>query len=156
MTTCYESRMRWLVAIALLAACGDDGSDPDSCLPDGTSDGPWLRAAQVRVNTMHALVLDEVAGTCGEIAPTGERLVLLMCDPPEDKNYRTVTQQMFRCPSTEVLAIVERDGGIDVAKSISGALQIESVAGCVRGSYSIMLSNLEQIDASFDAIVCEN
>jgi len=146
--------MRWLVTIALCAACGDDGVDPDSCLPAGTSDGPWLRAAQVPVDTMHALVFDEVDGTCGEIAPSGERLVLLMCDPPEEKNYRIVTQQAFRCPGNEVLAIVERDGGIDVAKSISGTLMIESVTGCVRGSYSITLSTLAQLDASFDAVVC--
>ena len=143
-----------LTMIALLAACGDDGADPNSCLPDGTSDGPWLRAAQVTVGDAHALVFDEIEGTCGEIAPDGERLVLLMCEPPEEKNYRMVTQQMFRCPGNEVLAIVERDGGTDVAKSISGTLQIESVTGCVRGHYSTMLSNLEQIEASFDAVVC--
>lgn len=140
--------------IALLAACGDDAGDPERCLPAGTSDGPWLRAAQVPVDTMHALVFDEVEGTCGEVATTGERLVLLLCEPLEEKNYRIVTQQAFRCPGNEVLALVERDGGTDVAKSISGTLMIESVTGCVRGSYSIMLSTLEQVDASFDAVVC--
>ena len=149
--------MRWLVAIALLAGCGEDGSDgPDSCLPAGTTDGPWMRAAQVSIDTMHALVFDEVDGTCGEIAPTGERLVILMCEPPEEKNYRFVPQAAFRCPGDAVLAIVERDGGTDVTKSLDGTLRIESVTGCVRGSYTITLTSIDTIEATFNAVVCGN
>ncbi|MBA3454710.1 MAG: hypothetical protein H0T42_16605 [Deltaproteobacteria bacterium] len=146
--------MRWLITITLLAACGDDGVDPDSCQPAGTSEGPWVRAAQISVGTMHALVFDEVAGACGEVATTGERLVLLMCEPPEEKNYRVVPEQSFRCPGNEVLALVERDGGTDEAKAISGTLEIESVTGCVRGSYSVTLPTLDMLEASFDAVVC--
>ena len=156
--------MRWLSAIALLAACGDDGSDPDSCQPDGFSDavstvqgeqlGPWVRAAQFPVGTMHAIVLDEVAGACGGVAPTGKHLVLLMCEPPEEKNYRIVAERTFRCPGSEVFAVIEQDGGADIASSLDGTLRIDFAAGCVRGSYTMTLDTIDDIEGSFDAVVC--
>ena len=154
-----------IAMIGLLAACGDDSLDPNSCRPDGFSDGlatlqgeqlgPWVRAAQFPVGTMQALVFDEVAGACGEVAPTGKHLVVLMCDPPEPKNYRFVAERLFRCPGNEVFAVVERDGGTDVAKSIDGTLVIDGAEGCVRGTYSIVLSSLDQVEGSFDAVVCD-
>jgi len=157
--------MRALAVIVLVAACGDDGLDPDSCQPDGFSDavstlsgeqlGPWERAAHVPVGTQHALVFDEVAGTCGEVMPTGKRLVILTCDPLEEKNYRLVAERAFRCPGNEAFAVIERDGAIDVAKSLDGTLRIESALGCVRGSYTIMMSSLDEIAGTFDAVVCD-
>jgi len=148
----------------LLAACGDDGLDPDSCQADGFSDavstlngeqlGPWVRAAQFPVGTQHALVFDEVAGACGEVAPTGKHLVILTCDPLEEKNYRFVAERAYRCPGNEAFAVIERDGAIDVAKSLDGTLRIDTAEGCVRGSYTITMSSLDEIDGSFDAVVC--
>jgi hypothetical protein len=156
--------MRVLAVIVILAACGDDGLDPDSCKPDGFSDGlatlngeqlgPWVRAAQLPVGTQHALVFDEVAGTCGEVVPTGKHLVILTCDPLEEKNYRIVAERVFRCPGNEAFAVIERDGAIDVAKSIDGTLRIDTAEGCIRGSYTIMMSSLDEIEGSFDAVVC--
>jgi len=157
---------RFCVAmLAALGACGDDGLDPDSCQPDGFSDGlatlqgeqlgPWVRAAQFPVGTLHALVFDEVAGACGEVAPTGKHLVLLMCEPPEPRNYRIVAERQFRCPGNEVFAVVERDGGADVAKATDGTLVIEEAAGCVRGSYALILNTLDELEGSFDAVVCD-
>jgi hypothetical protein len=152
-----------IAMIGLLAACGDD-LDPNSCQPDGWSDGlatvqgealgPWVRAAQFPVGTMHALVFDEVAGACGEVAPTGKHLVLLMCEPPEEKNYRIVAERAFQCPGNEVHAVIERDGGTDIAGSLDGTLRIDSAIGCVRGSYTITLDTIDDIEGSFDAVVC--
>jgi len=156
-----------LAMLGLLgAACGDDDLDPDSCKPDGLSDavatingeqlGPWVRAAQFPVGTQQALVFDEVAGGCGEVSPTGKHLVILTCDVLEEKNYRIVAERAFRCPGNEAFALIERDGATDVTKSIDGTLRIDVAEGCVRGSYSIMMSSLDEIEGEFDAVVCGN
>jgi len=42
-----------------------------------------------------------------------------------------------------------------VAKSVDGTLVIESAEGCVRGTYSIVLSTLDQVEGSFDAVACD-
>jgi hypothetical protein len=157
--------MRALYVIALVAACGDDGSDPDSCRPGGFAEGdgevameslgPWVRAAQVPVGAMTALVFDEVDGTCGEVATTGKHLVLLMCEPPDEKNYRIVQRQQFRCPGNEVFAVVERDGGTDVASSLDGILRIDSAGGCVTGGYTVQLDTFDDLGGVFDAVVCD-
>jgi hypothetical protein len=154
------------VVIVLLAACGDDGLDANSCKPDGFSDGlgtvqgellgPWVRAAQFPVGTMQAIAFDEVAGACGEVVPTGKHLVILMCEPPEEQNYRIVPRHAFRCPGAEAFAVIERDGGTDIASSLDGLLTIDSAEGCVRGSYAITLDTIDDIEGSFDALVCPN
>jgi hypothetical protein len=151
----------WTLVLAL-ASCGDDGLDPNSCEPagftDGTSEsgdlGPFERAEVIRVGELYALAFDEVAGTCGETASTGTHVVMLMCDPPEVRNYRVVAKAQFRCPGAEVLAIVEQDGPTDVAQSSSGILSIESAGSCVRGTYSVQLT-ADVFEGAFDAVVCD-
>lgn len=159
------------LALALaLAACGDDG-DPTSCRPDGVAEvtgtvagqalGPFVRAAVVDLGApigemaaTHALVLDEVAGACGAVAPTGKHLVVLFCASPIPQVYPVTTTQGFRCPTDGVLGIVERDGGTDLATSTSGSVTIDAAAGCVRGTYALQLG-ADSIEGTFDAVACD-
>lgn len=158
----YEPFVRsWMLVLAV-AGCGDDGLDPNSCQPEGFTDGtsengdlgPFVRAEVIRVGEMYALAFDEVAGTCGETAATGKHVVMLMCDPPEARNYRIVAKAQFRCPGAEAFVIVEQDGPTDIAESSSGVLSIESAGSCVRGTYSVQLT-ADLFEGAFDAVVCE-
>src|SRR4051812_41096824 len=108
-----------VVLAITLAACGDDGYDPNACVPDGIADvdgtvmneslGPFVRAQHVTMagpGPTHAIVLDEVAGGCGEVAPTGKHLVLLFCQAPVALHYTIGSQQNFHCPTNDVLALI--------------------------------------------------
>ncbi len=158
--------MRSVVALAtLLGACG--GYDPNSCKPVGAADvegmvknmpiGPFVRAEQVATNqTMgppYAIVFHEVEGACGEVAPTGTNLVFLFCDPPVERTYEIGTEQYFRCPTADVLALIEKDGGEDVAASTAGTLTIEHAGGCLYGSYAATFG-VDELVGTFDAVVC--
>jgi N-acetylneuraminic acid mutarotase len=39
--------MRWLLAIVVLAACGDGGAGPDAAAPDADPDSPWRRGPDI-------------------------------------------------------------------------------------------------------------
>ena len=152
-----------------LGACGDDGHDPDACLPDGKADadgmvknqplGPFVRAHQVAMNQpagpSHAIVLDEVAGGCGEVAPTGKRLVFLFCQEPINVPYTIASEQTFRCPTNDVLAIVETAGGTDFAIATSGTVDIlHAPGGCLDGVYTATFG-IDEVTGTFDALVCD-
>ena len=157
--------MRYAVVLALaLAACGDDGYDPNSCTPDGVADvdgmvanepiGPFVRAQQVATGSMTAIVLDEVAGACGEVAPTGKHLVFLFCDPPVAKTYTITSEQAFHCPTSDVLALIEKDGGTDFATATSGELTLEHEGtACADGTYTAMFG-VDMLEGMLDAVVC--
>lgn len=163
----------WIVLPIVLSAitagaCGDNLEDPTTtCLPDGVAEGetmlrgeplgPFVRAAQITLPPgsagTHALLFDEVAGACGDSAATGKHLVLLLCAPPAPGTYRIVGPSAYRCPGADVLAVVEKDGPTDFAIATTGELTLESVVGCVRGTYAAELGG-ETIGGMFDAVVC--
>lgn len=157
-----------LALAALLGACGDDGYDPNSCKPDGFADveglvknealGPFVRAQQIPTNQPsgpgYAIVLDEVGGACGELASTGKHLVFLFCAPPAAAIYNIGSEQNFRCPTNDVLAIIEKDGGADFATATSGTLTILHAEGsCLDATYKATFG-IDEISGAFDAVVC--
>jgi len=161
-------RCTWIVIAIALGACGDDGYDPNSCKPDGFADtagmvkneslGPFVRAQQIPTNQAtgpgYAIVLDEVAGACGELAPTGKHLVFLFCEPPVSAIYAIASEQNFRCPTNDVLALVEKDGATDFATATSGTLTILHAEGsCLDATYSASFG-VDEVTGVFDAVVC--
>jgi len=164
-------RMRLAIVLVLvgsaLGACSDDGYDPNSCKPDGVADvegmvknepiGPFVRAQQVATNQPsgpdHAIVLDEVAGACGELATTGKHLVFLFCAPPVAVPYTIASEQNFHCPTNDVLALIEKDGGADFATATSGQLTIDHAGGCLDGTYTATFG-VDDLTGTFDAVVC--
>jgi len=156
-----------VVLAITLAACGDDGYDPNGCVPDGTAEtdgmvaneslGPFVRAQHVTLNNAsgptHAITLDEVAGACGEVAPTGKHLVFLWCQEPVAVHYTIASQQTFHCPTNDVLALIEKDGGDDFAMSSTGTIDIMHTGGCTDGVYSVTFG-LDEITGTFDAVEC--
>jgi hypothetical protein len=163
--------MKSVVAVlaVTLGACGDDGYDPNACLPDGKAEadgvvkaqalGPFVRAHQVAINQptgpSHAIVLDEVAGACGEVGQTGKRLVFSFCQEPINVPYTVGSEQTFHCPTNDVLAIVETAGGTDFAIATSGTIDIiHSPGGCIDGVFDVTFG-VDQVTGAFDAFVCE-
>ncbi|CAN5867786.1 hypothetical protein BH11MYX3_BH11MYX3_46960 [soil metagenome] len=154
-----------VVTLATLGAC--DGYDPNSCKPLGAADvdgmvksmplGPFVRAEQAATNQTvgppYAIVFHEVAGACGETAPTGTNLVFLFCDPPEERSYEIGSEQYFHCPTADALALIEKDGGEDVAVSTAGTLTIEHAGGCLYGTYAATFG-VDELVGTFDAVVC--
>lgn len=160
--------MRFAVLLALaLAACGDDGYDPNACKPAGIADvdgtikdepiGPFVRAEQVMTSdaagSTYAIALDEAEGACGEVAPTGKHLVFLLCSEPAAGTYVIASEQIYHCPINGVLAIVEKDGGADFATATAGTLTIAHAGGCLDGTYTATFG-LDDLTGTFDAIVC--
>ncbi len=163
--------MRLAVLLALgsvIGACGDDGYDPNSCKPDGAADvegmvknepiGPFVRAQQIMTNQAtgpgYAVVLDEVPGACGELAPTGKHLVFLFCAPPVAAIYAIGSEQTFHCPTNDVLALIEKTGGTDFATATAGTLTILHAEGsCLDATYSATFG-VDDLTGAFDALVC--
>lgn len=162
-------RLAALLALGtLLGACGDDGYDPTSCQPDGFAEaegmvkneslGPFVRAQQIPTNQPtgpgYAIVLDEVAGACGELSPTGKHLVFLFCAPPVAAIYNLASEQTFRCPTNDVLALVEKNGATDFATATSGTLTILHAEGsCLDATYTATFG-IDEVTGAFDAVVC--
>jgi len=163
--------MRWLFLLALVAlsgACGDDGYDPQACLPAGNADvegmvknepiGPFVRAQITQTGAQsgpkYAIVLDEIAGSCGDVAPTGKHLVLLFCEMPINVPYTVASQLTFQCPTNDVLAIVEKNGGEDFAVATSGTVDLFHQGECMDGSYEIDFG-IDRLTGAFDAQVCQ-
>ncbi len=158
---------RRLAAIACVLGACSEGYDPNSCKPAGTADvagmvkntpiGPFVRAEQVPTNQPmgppYAIVLEEVARACGENAPTGSHLVFLFCDPPAARTYEVASEQYFRCPTDQVLALIEHDGGQDFAASTAGTLTIEHTGGCLDASYRATFG-IDELVGTFDAVAC--
>jgi hypothetical protein len=156
-----------VVLAITLAACGDDGYDPNACVPDGVADadgkvmnealGPFVRAQLVATHEAtgpsHALSLDEVAGACGEVAPTGKHLVFLFCEAPRALHYTIASEQTFHCPTNDVLALVEKDGGKDFATATSGTIDILHTGGCNDGVYAATFG-IDEVTGTFDAVEC--
>jgi hypothetical protein len=155
-----------IVAIAILTAgCGED---PDTtCRPEGRADGesvvagaplgPFARAALISpdprpLNIAWTLALDEGEGTCGEPGP-GRRITALFCDTPAAQDYEVVIATAFRCPTEDVLVLLEDETGADLAEGVGGTIHIDYAGGCVTGTYDLQLGN-DTIAGSFDAVVC--
>ena len=157
-----------VVLAACLGACGDDGYDPEGCLPAGNADvdgmvknqpiGPFA-SAQIRptgtpTGPQYAIVLDENANACGEVSQTGKRLVLLFCEMPINVPYTVASQLTFLCPTNDVLAIVETDTGEDFAVATSGTVDLLHMGACMDGVYEIDFG-IDRLTGAFDAVVCE-
>lgn len=162
-------RSAFALALAVVgSACGDDGYDPNSCKPGGTADvdgmvkseslGPFVRAQQLATNQPtgagYAIRLDEQAGGCGEVPATGKALVFLFCSPPAALGYKIASEQTFHCPSADVLALIEKDGGADFATATSGALTIAHAGACLDGDYTATFG-VDEVTGVFDAVVCQ-
>lgn len=163
--------MRFAAVLALgcaLGACGDDGYDPNGCKPEGFADvegvvkneplGPFVRAQQMPTNQAtgpgYAIVLDEVTGGCGELSPTGKHLVFLFCAPPVSAIYKVGNEQTFQCPTNDVLALIEKNGGEDFATATSGTLTILHAEGsCLDATYTASFG-IDEVTGAFDALVC--
>lgn len=162
--------LRLAIAMSTIAlvACGDDGYDPNSCKPDGFADvegmvkneplGPFVRAQQVPTNQPtgpgYAIVLDEVAGACGELSTTGKHLVFLFCAPPVAAIYAIGSEQNFRCPTNAVLALIENNGATDFATATGGTLTILHAEGsCLDATYTATFG-VDDVTGVFDARVC--
>ncbi len=162
-------RFAGVVAVSLaLGACGDDGYDANSCKPEGFADaegmvknesiGPFVRAQQVMTNQPtgpgYAVVLDEVAGACGELSPTGKHLVFLFCAPPVAAIYAIGSEQTFHCPTNDVLALIEKNGATDFATATAGTLSILHAEGsCLDATYTATFG-IDDVTGEFDAVVC--
>lgn len=156
-----------VVLAALLGACGDDGYDPKGCLPEGNADvegmvrneaiGPFVRAqitpTGAATGPQYAIVLDEIAGSCGDVGQTGKHLVLLFCEMPINVPYTVASQQTFQCPTNDVLAIVEKNGGEDFAVATSGTVDLFHLSACMDGTYEIDFG-IDRLTGAFDAAVC--
>lgn len=95
----------------------------------------------------------EIASSCGEVAPTGEHLVFLFCGEPVIGSYALTSEQLYRCPVAAVLAIIETDGGADLAAATAGTLTIARTGACISGSYTAIFG-ADQLTGTFDAVVC--
>ena len=162
--------MRSLVVVlaVTLGACGDDGYDPKGCLPEGTADvagmvkneglGPFVRAqitpTRATKGPQYAIVLDEVAGECGDVGQTGKHLVLLFCEMPLNLPYTIASQQTFGCPTNDILAILEAGGGEDLAVATSGTVELMHAGTCMDGMYELDFG-IDRLSGNFDAAVCE-
>lgn len=174
----------WIVGAMVLAggACGGDGGEaPDAASADalqpgacgtagsGTVNGmiggvavsPVVRAAQVTIpGSGVAIILDEVAGACGQPATTGEHLVLGFCAAPTAMTYPAVGEQQFDCPGANAFGLVEQNGTSDFAESLSGTITIISATStCVTGTFDISLQPAgagapASLTGAFSAVVC--
>jgi hypothetical protein len=157
-----------VVLAVTVGACGDDGYDPDGCLPGGYSDvegmvrnqpvGPFA-GAQIRptgtpTGPQHAIVLHETEAACGEVSQTGKRLVLLFCEMPINVPYTVVSQLTFVCPTNDVLAVLETETGEDFAVATSGTVDLVHMGPCMDGVYEIDFG-IDRLTGAFDAVVCD-
>ncbi|MBA2545031.1 MAG: hypothetical protein H0V17_35640 [Deltaproteobacteria bacterium] len=173
--------MKSLVFAIALAACGgggqsptdagsdDDGPAPGVCGANGTGTisgpiggvevTPIVRAFQLEVpGEGTAIVIDEGAGACGELADS-DRLVLLFCEPPTVGEQTVVDEQTFACPSSNTASLVETADGGDFAEATGGTISVDSADGaCTRGSFSIdytpNVGEPERLTGTFAAVVC--
>ena len=160
-------RFAAVVLAVTVGACGDDGYDPNGCLPTGNADvegmvknqpiGPFASARITPTGTptgpQYAIVLDETAVACGETS-TGKRLVLLFCEMPINVPYTVVSQLTFLCPTNDVLAIVETETGEDFSVATSGTVDLLHMGPCMDGFYEIDFG-IDRLTGAFDAVVCD-
>jgi hypothetical protein len=173
------------LVIAMASACGGSDGDgtsidappPVDAAPPGMCDAagtgsvngtiagvavtPVVRAAQVTTPGLGvAIVLDEVAGACGQPAATGEHLVLGFCNTPTPMTYTAVGEQQFNCPGPNAFGLVEQNGGADFAESLSGTITISSAtSACVTGTFDINFQpagagSPASLTGSFAAVIC--
>jgi hypothetical protein len=142
--------------------CGTDGSGSVTGTVGGASIMPVVRANQVTIGGAGvAIVLDEIAGSCGMPGNTGEHLVLLFCSAPTAGTHTVVSEQQFMCPGTNAGSLVEQNGGMDFAEPTGGSITVDSADGsCTAGSFSINYipagggGASEQLTGTFNAVVC--
>jgi hypothetical protein len=143
-------------------ACGTAGTGTVTGSVGGATISPVVRANQVTIaGAGVGIVLDEVAGACGEPASTGEHLVLGFCDAPTVRTYTVVGEQAFGCPGMDAFGLMEQNGGEDFGESLSGTITIASVdATCVSGSFDISFmpasgpGTPESLSGTFNAVIC--
>jgi len=143
-------------------SCGTTGSGTINGTVGGATISPVVRAQQFAIGGAGVvIVLDEVGGACGEVATTGEHLVLGFCDPPAAGTYTVVGEQAFGCPGPDTFGLIEQDGGNDFGESLGGTITISATdGGCVRGSFDISFmaadgpGTPESMSGTFGAVVC--
>ena len=159
-----------VVLAVTLGACGDDGYDPNGCLPTGNAEidemakvnnqpiGPFAGAqitpTGLAKGPQYSIVLGENKNACGEVTQTGKRLVLLFCEMPINVPYKVVSQLTFICPTNDVLAIVETETGEDFSVATSGTVDILHMGPCMDGVYEIDFG-IDRVTGAFDAVVCQ-
>lgn len=136
--------------------CGASGNATVNGMVMGVTIAPVVRAYEVSAgNQGTAIVLDEVAGSCGQLPTSGEHLALLFCAPPPAGTYPVVGEQAFMCPSNNAFGLVEQNGSMDYAESVGGTITITGRSStCVSGMFSINYMNAEQLSGSFNAVIC--
>ena len=153
---------------ALLVGCNDGGPlscpDPDAVV-SGTVMGHgfdpvitvWYSEHSTDADT-YVLVIDEVDSTCFATPPAGvgQRVLMQICSPIEPGTY-TATSDLPTAPcpgSTVFRSLVEHSDGGDIEASVSGTLVIDSVEGCVSGSFDITYEFGDNITGTFVALIC--
>jgi hypothetical protein len=154
-----------LVMLLGVSCANDDGSGATCSAPGtatvtgsvmGVEVAPVMRAYQSELFTgVFGIVMDEELGAaCDSVSTTGEHLALLFCALPEEKTYNVVGDTSFDCPNDNVFGILERGGGMDVAKATSGTATVTGAsAGCAIGTFSIDFGG-ESLSGTFNAVVC--
>jgi hypothetical protein len=107
----------------------------------------------ISTGDLHAILIDEAAGACGEPSTSGEHLVLFFCDAPAPGTYPIVGAGTFACPGSNAAALVEEGGGADVAGASGGSVQIDSAGPCTVGSFTAGFGPFT-ISGTFGAITC--
>ncbi len=141
------------------AGCGATGAGTTSGTVGGLTIGPVARVNSFGVGGGRTvIVLDEVAGACGETPTTGEHLVFGWCQAPAVGTYNLGP---LSCPSNNALALIEQNGGEDFAGGESGTVTITArTATCVSGRFDVMMragsppGPAERITGTFDALIC--
>lgn len=154
-----------LLGLLLGVACAnnDDAttcSAPGDATVTGTVMGvevaPVMRAYQSELFTgVFGIVMDEELGAaCDSVSTTGEHLALLFCAEPAEGTYAVVGDTSFDCPNENVFGLLERGGGMDVAKATTGSVTVTGTSGgCAIGTFSIQFG-AESLSGTFNAVVC--
>jgi hypothetical protein len=149
----------------LLGACANN-DDATTCSAPGEATvtgtvmsvqvAPVVRAYQSELFTgVFGIVMDEELGAaCDSVSTTGEHLALLFCGAPTEGTHAVVGDSSFDCPNDNVFGLLERGGGMDVAKATTGTVNITGTSGgCAIGSFSIDFGG-ESLTGTFNAVVC--
>ncbi len=153
------------ILCALTAACANN-DDTTTCAAPGEATvtgsvmgvevAPVMRAFQSELFTgVFGIVMDEQLGAaCDSVSTAGEHLALLFCAEPVEGTHNVVGDTSFDCPNDNVFGLLERGGGMDVARATTGTVTVTGTSGgCAIGSFSIDFGG-ESLTGTFNAVVC--
>lgn len=106
----------------------------------------------------YVIVLDEDAGSsCGDPGREGRHLVIwLPCGRVTPGGYEIRPRDAgSECEVPFAAVALEGGDGADLGSAASGRLEVESIAGCVRGSLEAEFPGGSRISARFAAPVCD-